>query len=658
MDWGRYVNGHAKKHYEDAQINSNNIKKSEKHEKEKLQHAVCMDCSSYSTFCYRCDDFVVNDTKMGLVQRVREHLQNLENSAISVDRHRKRKLMESSSVSKYLKINKLNPASQFLSLPPTLCSPGLHGSLLWAGVSGGLKTGRRAQGWGKSQLLFHTQTHRTGRAIDKVRSSCAESGTVRHSPAQHQEDGEPLGNLVESGTIQTLLAKWGHSMSAGPEAEARPRPGERGGEGKAVLLLSLSVGSHCRGRVGRLEEGAEADAELSASEAAFFPLKPPSSGPSRSAHLQPPPLGLGYSGGERQCEKELGMDREEEEEGNIQQFCCYFKELPAVELRSGKTAGRRTYHTRSQGDNSVSLVEEFRKTLCALWQGSQTAFCPESLFYVIWKIMPNFRGYQQQDAHEFMRYLLDHLHLELQRSYNGMTTSFITPDSSSISSSSKCCVNGVSTIVTNIFGGILQNEVNCLICGTESRKFDPFLDLSLDIPSQFRNKRSKNQDNGPVCTLRDCLRSFTDLEELDETELYMCHKCKKRQKSTKKFWIQKLPKVLCLHLKRFHWTAYLRNKIDTYVEFPLRGLDMKCFLLEPENSGPESCLYDLAAVVVHHGSGVGSGHYTAYATHEGRWFHFNDSTVTLTEEETVMKAKAYILFYVERQTKSGSGTKL
>lgn len=46
----------------------------------------------------------------------------------------------------------------------------------------------------------------------------------------------------------------------------------------------------------------------------------------------------------------------------------------------------------------------------------------------------------------------------------------------------------------------------------------------------------------------DCLRSFTDLEELDETELYMCHKCKKKQKSTKKFWIQKLPKV-CISMK-------------------------------------------------------------------------------------------------------------
>ena len=51
---------------------------------------------------------------------------------------------------------------------------------------------------------------------------------------------------------------------------------------------------------------------------------------------------------------------------------------------------------------------------------------------------------------------------------------------------------------------------------------------------------------------------------------------------------------------------------------------------------------------------VGSGHYTAYGCHEGRWYHFNDSTVTVSSEDTVRKAKAYILFYVERPAKVAS----
>lgn len=119
-----------------------------------------------------------------------------------------------------------------------------------------------------------------------------------------------------------------------------------------------------------------------------------------------------------------------------------------------------------------SLVEEFRKTLCSLWQGSQTAFSPDSLFYTIWKIMPSFRyhpmqlpshyiivtaffiymffiyifffllrGYQQQDAHEFMRYLLDHLHRELQYSRNGASHTASPQDGVRLSAADgKCCM--------------------------------------------------------------------------------------------------------------------------------------------------------------------------------------------------------------------------
>ena len=45
------------------------------------------------------------------------------------------------------------------------------------------------------------------------------------------------------------------------------------------------------------------------------------------------------------------------------------------------------------------------------------------------------------------------------------------------------------------------------------------------------------------CYLPDCLSSFTDVEELEESELYMCSNCKQKQKSTKKFWIRRLPNV-------------------------------------------------------------------------------------------------------------------
>lgn len=38
--------------------------------------------------------------------------------------------------------------------------------------------------------------------------------------------------------------------------------------------------------------------------------------------------------------------------------------------------------------------------------------------------------------------------------------------------------------------------------GTFSFFFFLLTDLSLDIPNQFRQKRSKDQEPGPICTLR------------------------------------------------------------------------------------------------------------------------------------------------------------
>lgn len=360
---------------------------------------------------------------------------------------------------------------------------------------------------------------------------------------------------------------------------------------------------------------------------------------------------------------------------NIQEFSCYFNTMPSLEASKQK---QKAYHSRSMKENmdDVFVVEELRKVLLNLSQGgdgSKGAISPECLFLVIWKVVPQFRGHRQHDAHEFLRYMLDRLHTELQQVSFPVEPTMaspqkigepVKPNPYNVPALSHLHTKGRNSIVTNVFGGVLQSEVRCLICGMESKKHDPFLDLSLDIPEKFYCKdppemAEKDKDGtAPVCNISDCLSSFTEVEELAETELYYCNSCKCKQKSTKRFWIRRLPNVLCLHIKRFRWNNFYRTKIDLRITFPINSLDMSQFVL---SNGPEtrrsnsSCnIYDLAAVIVHHGNGSSCGHYTSFAINNGVWMHFNDHTVKEVSSAAVAECKPYILFYIKRDTTNTS----
>lgn len=365
---------------------------------------------------------------------------------------------------------------------------------------------------------------------------------------------------------------------------------------------------------------------------------------------------------------------------NIKEFSCYFNALPCLEP-TGKQKQQRVYCSRSlkESMSDANVVEELRKVLLNLSKGGDgsKAISPECLFLVIWKVVPQFRGHRQHDAHEFLRYMLDRLHTELQHlsidvtpliTADCKTASAATVGASATSLGSNVNSNnykgGRSSIVTNVFGGTLQSEVRCLICGMESKKHDPFLDLSLDIPEKFYkecvaasgtsndNKSQTEPKAKALCNISDCLSSFTEVEELAETELYYCSSCKCKQRSTKRFWIRRLPNVLCLHIKRFRWNNFFRTKLDLRISFPIKSLDMSQYVL---NNMPEtrrtsqSCnVYDLAAVIVHHGNGSSCGHYTSFAINNGTWLHFNDHTVKEVPSSAVAECKPYILFYIRR----------
>ncbi|XP_041110339.1 ubiquitin carboxyl-terminal hydrolase 15-like isoform X2 [Polyodon spathula] len=153
--------------------------------------------------------------------------------------------------------------------------------------------------------------------------------------------------------------------------------------------------------------------------------------------------------------------------------------------------------------------------------------------------------------------------------------------------------------------------------------------------------------------LKDCIELFTTKEKLGIEDPWYCPNCKQHQQATKKLDLWSLPPVLVVHVKRFSYSRYMRDKLDTLVDFPISDLDMSEFLINP-NAGP--CRYDLIAVSNHYG-GMGGGHYTAFAKSkdDDKWYYFDDSSVSIASEEQIVSKAAYVLFYQRQDTISGTG---
>ncbi|XP_041347481.1 ubiquitin carboxyl-terminal hydrolase 19-like [Gigantopelta aegis] len=159
-------------------------------------------------------------------------------------------------------------------------------------------------------------------------------------------------------------------------------------------------------------------------------------------------------------------------------------------------------------------------------------------------------------------------------------------------------------------------------------------------------------------TLEQCLELFTEPEVLSPDEAWYCPRCKKHQEATKQMSIWRVPHTLIIQLKRFSFRNFIfRDKIDKMVQFPTRGLDLSKFILGQQQSDQAPPIYDLYAVINHHG-GILGGHYTSYVRcadtadslkSEVDWRLCDDSRVTpVGNEKNVVTAAAYVLFYRQR----------
>ena len=301
-----------------------------------------------------------------------------------------------------------------------------------------------------------------------------------------------------------------------------------------------------------------------------------------------------------------------------------------------------------------------------------------------WKCggMNHLAGYEQRDAHEFLHGFLETLgkHIRQYRdrvraTIHAVQTSkpFVNADDSSsngtffyfkiLGASMRRLMLSIICLldeIKNLFEGTLRSVLVCCDCGSKRMQSESFMSISLPLSAE--TSVTPGDDNGPLqknnqrLTVESCLRHFTMPEML--TDPVFCPTCSGKTRTKKQHVVSKLPKVLCLHLKRFD--AAHNKKIEEFVSFPSNGLNMGPFLphwcevsMSAANDIPGNILkpeisYDLFATVNHFGN-LQSGHYVTNVKVKQQWYHCNDSFVGFASEEEILRSDgAYLLFYIRR----------
>ncbi|KAI8044307.1 ubiquitin carboxyl-terminal hydrolase 46 [Drosophila gunungcola] len=130
-----------------------------------------------------------------------------------------------------------------------------------------------------------------------------------------------------------------------------------------------------------------------------------------------------------------------------------------------------------------------------------------------------------------------------------------------------------------------------------------------------------------------CLRCFSNTETLCSDNKFKCDNCCSYQEAQKRMRVKKLPMILALHLKRFKYMEQFNRhiKVSHRVVFPL---ELRLFNTSDDAVNPDR-LYDLTAVVIHCGSGPNRGHYISIVKSHGLWLLFDDDMVDKIEASTI-----------------------
>ncbi|ORX47414.1 cysteine proteinase [Hesseltinella vesiculosa] len=139
-----------------------------------------------------------------------------------------------------------------------------------------------------------------------------------------------------------------------------------------------------------------------------------------------------------------------------------------------------------------ALATSYAGLLRDIWQGQAPVLTPRDFRYHIGQFNEMFKAYQRQDAQELVATLLDGLHEDLNRvdkkPYMDLSEQADLPEKEFANLSWSYHKSRNDSIISDLFHGQFRSVLTCTVCSKTSTTFDPFMYLSLPLPS--RQERS------------------------------------------------------------------------------------------------------------------------------------------------------------------------
>ena len=244
----------------------------------------------------------------------------------------------------------------------------------------------------------------------------------------------------------------------------------------------------------------------------------------------------------------------------------------------------------------------------------------------------------QNDAHEFLVFLLDNLNLEMIKIESKYKDLFNNKNNllsnnnndegewEEVKKGGKRMkqINSIEHFeiseLGKIFQGIIKQDISEKGKSISNCQIEPFFILGLNVESK---------------TLNGMLDIFFSRKKIEDSEKY-----------TQTF-IEKLPNILIIRVKGFYYDKKIFQIIK--IRDPLifdEVLDIKKSYFSPFLQN-ENFKYELIGLIVHKGNQANEGHYICYCkdNETKNWYYLDDSKVISVGNETIHNLRPYVMFF-------------